>query len=412
MVSRLSSGGKAESVNGPHGELGFSRTDRALKIAIGPVTKNTVDAAISLAYKWNRPVMLIASRRQVECEELGPGYVERWTTQQFADYVRRRDRRGLVMLCRDHGGPWQHPSELTVGTNEDSVLSSCLLSLARDIDAGFEVLHLDTSASIGEAASLDRAIQRLTRLYKSAFGYAQQSGRYVSFEIGFEEQGTDVADPQRFQENLAGALEGLAAEGLPRPRFVVAQTGTKIVQARNIGVMNDPAACGRFMPRINRLVGVCHSFGTQLKAHNGDYLACRSLRLLSSAGVDAINVAPAFGVIETRELLRLLRLHGLNSSHDAFLVLAYGSGEWEKWMTGSDGGHGSTDYDRAVVAGHYVLAHDEFRPIKDRLTSVMRRKGRDLDELIKSKIMVELDRYCAALEGGAGRGLFDSGGVG
>ena len=47
------------------------------------MSRNGVHAAIRLAYRHQRPVMLIASRSQIECTELGGGYVEGWSTETF-----------------------------------------------------------------------------------------------------------------------------------------------------------------------------------------------------------------------------------------------------------------------------------------------------------------------------------------
>ena len=37
--------------------------------------------------------MLIASRRQIDSELFGGGYVNNWSTKQFSDYVIKRDKR-------------------------------------------------------------------------------------------------------------------------------------------------------------------------------------------------------------------------------------------------------------------------------------------------------------------------------
>ena len=60
-------------------------------IGIGPMSKNCVDATIELADKYKSPLMLIASRRQIDSEQFGGGYVENWTTKEFADYVIEKD---------------------------------------------------------------------------------------------------------------------------------------------------------------------------------------------------------------------------------------------------------------------------------------------------------------------------------
>jgi hypothetical protein len=36
--------------------------------------------------------MLIASRRQIDCTNQGDGYVNKWTTENFADYVKKKQK--------------------------------------------------------------------------------------------------------------------------------------------------------------------------------------------------------------------------------------------------------------------------------------------------------------------------------
>ena len=40
------------------------------------------------------------------------GYVCNWDTKKFADYVLDNDKKGNVILSRDHGGPWQNSREV------------------------------------------------------------------------------------------------------------------------------------------------------------------------------------------------------------------------------------------------------------------------------------------------------------
>lgn len=66
---------------------------------------NCVDAVIELANEHEVPILLIASRRQIDSAQFGGGYVNQWTTQGLADYVLDHDKKGKVLLARDHGGP-------------------------------------------------------------------------------------------------------------------------------------------------------------------------------------------------------------------------------------------------------------------------------------------------------------------
>src|SRR5262245_25962911 len=112
------------------------------RLGIGPMSINCVDAVIEVATRNRQRIMLIPSRRQVESSALGSGYVEGWTASDLVNYVRERDRNQLILVCRDHGGPWQHPDERTM--DEDEAMASCLRSFKEDLASGFDLLHIDT----------------------------------------------------------------------------------------------------------------------------------------------------------------------------------------------------------------------------------------------------------------------------
>ena len=45
-------------------------------LGVGPMSKNCIDASIELADQYKTPLMLIASRRQIDSKQFGGGYVE------------------------------------------------------------------------------------------------------------------------------------------------------------------------------------------------------------------------------------------------------------------------------------------------------------------------------------------------
>ena len=88
------------------------RTKKCTLLGVGPMSVNCVDAAIELSNFYNFPLFLIASRRQIDSEEFGGGYVNNWTTKEFSKYVTSRDKKNKIILSRDHGGPWQSTKEI------------------------------------------------------------------------------------------------------------------------------------------------------------------------------------------------------------------------------------------------------------------------------------------------------------
>ena len=86
--------------------------NRKTLLGIGPMSLNTVDASIELADQFKVPLMLIASRRQIDSKKFGGGYVNKWSTDQFSRYVKKKQKTNNIFLARDHGGPWQNNNEV------------------------------------------------------------------------------------------------------------------------------------------------------------------------------------------------------------------------------------------------------------------------------------------------------------
>ena len=83
----------------------------ATLLGIGPMSSNLLQAAFELGRDDDFPLMFIASRNQVDCDDLGGGYVNGWNQKRFSADIAAIAQKvgfdGLYYLCRDHGGPWQ-----------------------------------------------------------------------------------------------------------------------------------------------------------------------------------------------------------------------------------------------------------------------------------------------------------------
>ena len=87
----------------------FIEKKRSTLLGVGPMSKNCIDACCEIATK-KIPLMLIASRRQIDSKEFNGGYVQNWTTDEYSKYIQKRNKN--LILCRDHGGPWQNNIEI------------------------------------------------------------------------------------------------------------------------------------------------------------------------------------------------------------------------------------------------------------------------------------------------------------
>ncbi len=363
------------------------RNRNATLLGVGPMSKNCVDAAIQLANQHAIPIMLIASRRQIECAAMGSGYVENWSTEAFVEYVRSKDTGNQIILARDHGGPWQHPSEKDM-TTEAAMQSACN-SYRVDIESGIQIIHIDPSVDPTGTASAQTLIARAMDLYIYCWQTALELGKDIAFEVGTEEQGPGFHTVTEFALTLNAIQQACIRLNLPQPLFVVGQTGTKVMEQRNIGSFEEYALGGR-TSELQGLLKICKQSSVLLKEHNTDYLSSKALALHPELGIHSANVAPEFGVVETLEFLRLAKQYDLNQVANQFLELAYQSGKWEKWMLE---GSPASDQEKAIICGHYVFATDEFRALKDQLALVMRLRQESLDEQLQSVVGKAIKKY-------------------
>lgn len=363
-------------------------------MAVGPVSVNCVDATIELSNQYQVPMMLIASRRQVDSEKHGGGYVNNWTTHQFADYVQKKDKSARVILARDHGGPWQNPMEVRRNHSIEEAMESAKASYRADIDAGFKMLHIDPSIDIHNEPDIDIILNRVFELYEYCSKYAAEKNRPVYFEVGTEEQSGLVETNEDLEYLLSRIEEFCSEKEVPLPMFVVVQIGTRVMETKNIGLLeqaiNTQESKSHIYQKIPEIVEICNRAGIHIKVHNGDYLSDNAIRMHPELGIHAANVAPEFAVTETKTLLKLMEEHSLGFLADQFIELSYNSGKWKKWMLNDTN---ASDYDRAVIAGHYVYSTDEFIEIKERAVVHLRKRNIELDEVLKHEIKKSIMRY-------------------
>ena len=249
-------------------------------LGVGPMSKNCIDATIELANEYCTPLMLIASRRQIDSEQFGGGYVENWTTEQFADYVRYKDTQKNIILARDHGGPWQNELEISNKLNLNDAMQSAKESYRADIDAGFQMLHIDPSVDIHANPNIDQVLERVYELYEFCWTYSQQKKQDVIFEIGTEEQNGSNNTQEELEYTLECMSKFCKSNKLPYPSFIVIQAGTRVMEMRNVGSFDSPIRVANELPpeiQIPRMISICNHYKIFMKEHNADYLSTDSL---------------------------------------------------------------------------------------------------------------------------------------
>lgn len=371
----------------------FLENRRATLLGVGPMSKNCVDATIELANTYEVPIMMIASRRQIDSEDFGGGYVNNWSTERFADYVTDQDKKGKIILARDHGGPWQSEIEKKEKMSLRRAMMSAKSSYKSDIEAGFEVIHIDPSVDIFGSPSVDDVLDRIFELYEFCWEVAQKSNRTITFEVGTEEQSGSTNTTDKLQYVLERIFKFCGKNKLPTPSFVVIQTGTRVMEMRNVGTFDSPIRIAGELPaeiQVPKMINMCQKFNIFMKEHNTDYLSTEALQWHPKLGIHSANVAPEFGVSESQAFLNVLIENNMGALADQFIQVAYDSRKWEKWML-PDTKAGKKEM--ALIAGHYTFSTPEFIEIKKMAQSHLIKKGIDLDEVLKNCVKTSILRY-------------------
>ncbi|TSK04494.1 MAG: tagatose-6-phosphate kinase [Geobacter sp.] len=371
----------------------FTARHRCTLLGIGPMSVNCVDATIELANRHDIPLMLIASRRQIDSAEFGGGYVNNWTTSEFAEYVIDHDKKGRIILARDHGGPWQSEKETASQMSLRRAMESAKLSYRADIDAGFQILHIDPSVDMHAKPGAEEIIERICELYEYCWCYAQKTGKEIIFEVGTEEQSGSTNAIEDLEYSLSHIQRFCHKEKIPPPSFVVIQTGTRVKEMRNVGSFDSPIrVAGEVALEIHlpKVIEVCKRFDVFIKEHNADYLSDESLQWHPRFGIHSANVAPEFGVAETKALLHLLEENHLHDLAARFSDTVLASRKWEKWLLPDST---ASNRERVEIAGHYLFAHPDVIEVKHAARKHMKEKGIDLDLYLKERVKASIMRY-------------------
>jgi len=317
------------------------------KYGIGVVSKNTVDACIEYANNTGNTITLIPSRRQID---FNGGYVENWTTKEFAKYVREKTYN--IFLKRDHGGPNQG---LLSDDGYESFVQDCIY---------FDALHIDPWKSV-------TSFENGCKLTKDYIQYCYQRNPHILFEVGTEES-IFRYDADKLEYLLKYLKDNLSEPTFNNINFAVIQSGTNLQENRNTGNYDKK--------RLLSMIQVCVNYKILSKEHNGDYLPVELITEKLKLGLDAINIAPEFGQIETQVYLSEIKNTPL---FDIYFDICYASRRWVKWVDPLF--NPFSNKEKLInICGHYVLSTPYF------LTQIKRNVRQDIDLKIKETIIKRL----------------------
>ena len=365
-------------------------------LGIGPMSKNCVDVVIELVNTYDIPLMLIASRRQIESAELGGGYVNNWSTEEFSKYIEKNDKNQNIILCRDHGGPYQNENENKKNYSFDEVMENAKKSFSVDIQSNFQIIHIDPTENLISDLTQDEMLNRIYDLYEFCYSIANKYNKKIFVEISLGKEDGGISNFSEIEYGIKNIKEFCNNKKLPLPLFMVIKTGNHVLETRNIGILEDIVDGKRLEEEdeIKKMIKFCNKENIMIKEHNGDYLGESTLRYHPKIGIHGINVAPEFGVIETKAILTYFEQNNLEEFKEKFIDIAYNSKKWEKWIMPNST---TTKNDKAIISGHYVFSSPEFKNLKNEILEKIDEKE-NFDKFLKSEIKKSIMKYLKNLK--------------
>jgi hypothetical protein len=371
------------------------QSENSTLLCVGPLSTNIIDVAINFSNQNEIPIVLVASRRQIEAKEFGSGYVNKWSTEDLIEYVKAHDGQH-VYFERDHGGPWQSNYEVEKKANVEESMSIAKRSYEVDIDAGMHLIHIDPTIPVGgERLSYEVVLTRLFELYGHVSEYAKSKNRKIYIEVGTEEQSGSYTDLKQLEDFIERVVAFCKKNAFENPLFIVIQTGAKVMESRNVGLFERGTSYDKMhlIKNIMDSSAIAKKHGIFIKEHNADYLSFENLALRPSIGIKASNVAPELGFIESKAFLNLLNMYGSRYDVEKFVDVVHSSKKWEKWVIPESNLKKS---EKTLLAAHYLYSHPEIIQIKENLQFQLQRRNIDLNEYLKKSITAAFYKYGSA----------------
>lgn len=321
------------------------------------MSEEVIEAVYRYSSNNKKQLMLICSRNQIDVKD---GYV--FHTWDYMDYVQEMQQLyplADVVICRDHCGPG-------FGPNTEHDLEGTKETIECDIEHGFDLIHIDLCLA-EEMSHLDKIDYTLELMR-----HAQSLRPNIMFEIGTDE---NVGVAERNIDRIIRDIK--ACQQVANPEFYVVQTGSLVWECSNSGRFDR-----KIVKDMHDAIARC---GTKLKEHNADYLSTSQIE--SRRGiVDAMNIAPQLGVVQTSHILSQAIIYGIDSR--PFVAEVAAENKWKKWSDDFRNHHLC-----ALIGGHYHFKSQWYKELVEQLVREI-----DIRESIICEITKVIDHYSLALE--------------
>ena len=319
------------------------------KLFVGPMSKNIVDSILSLDKRYLQNIGFIPSRRQIE---YNGGYVNNWTTEQFYNYVNNK-----IIIERDHGGPHQ-----------GYILDEGKRSFFEDAKY-MNIIHIDPWKKYKNLEEGCLATKRIIE-------YVNRKNKKCLFEIATE-QSIKKFECGELDFLVNYLRQNLKKDVYEKIVYLVIQSGTSLKENQNIGMYNSD--------RLKSMVNICKKNNLLSKEHNGDYLG-KLIKDKFKLGLDSINIAPEFGVLETNVILNTIKENDDQLFYNEFYKICFESKRWVKWVDSNFIPENKKD-ELIKICGHYVFSNIEFIKLKSTYVDL----DIKIQEIIKNRVKAIID---------------------
>jgi len=296
-------------------------------LGVGPISKDIVNICLEYSHRYQFPLYIIPSRNQANYNS---GYA--FTTVELVKYIKNHPfyNKDLNILCRDHCGPYFSDRDKNLSLQQ--AMDETVKTITCDILNGFSIIHID--------------VGRVPNQYKftcadTLFQSSIKLNPNIKFEFGSEDNlGTTNSNLSILNENLE-----FLKKYKDNTVYVVTQTGS----------LTKHKQVGTFEIEKNLIAtNLVHSKGFYFKEHNADYLSKNDIIKRKQAGIDALNIAPQLGRIQSELLYKFAKN---NYKFNNFVKKVLDSKKYEQWIT-TEINDNDTKF---FVSGHYLFNEEEYK---------------------------------------------------
>ena len=307
-------------------------------LGLGPMSLEIINSLDFFSKKYNKKIMLICSRNQIEIKDLGGGYVNNFNTDSFSNFIKMKKNKNLI-LSRDHSGPFKRD-----GINKSSLsqeVINCKKSLYSDIVNDFKIIHIDTS----ECHKMKYEIAE--ELINYCNKVAKKNKKKIFFEFGCEEHGV-LTSYKKFKQDINFFKK------FENRQYIVCQTGSLVKSIFQLGQFDIEGV--KYMKKI------ADENGILLKEHNCDYLNLEQIKLRKLYGISAINIAPELGVIQSNLVYNLSMRYNLTTEINNFVNYVLAKKKWLKWDYNNE-----NKMIKYFSSGHYHFNSSDYKRLMEKI---------------------------------------------